>query len=205
MACKQKGQANDPWVVSDYEARMWRALKQLMDTSREEATYRIRVRPTGSTSADPPQHSDSDAAQSSGTQELPQVPGENSHEACEHAWAVGNALTESLLLHTRILTDMLLPKNSKPPKTTKTPDIKLDDLPCKQSCEIDRLRIELESAYHDKGPQGRCLSPRETLNKLLAHPANIRTSRHDYTSLFESLKPKLDPLINKTYEGQGKD
>ena len=96
---------------------------------------------------------------------------------------VANAIVESACLHTRILIDILLSKDSG-----LGDDIRLDQLvPGFQPPSVDKLR----SAYGDARTQG---SPRWTLNKMVAHPTLKRGTSHDYTGVIRQLLPLIEAV-----------
>ena len=93
---------------------------------------------------------------------------------------VANATVESACLHTRILIDILLSKDSG-----KGDDIRLDQLlPGFRPPSVDKLR----SAYGDARTPG---SPCWTLNKMIAHPTLKRGTSHDYTGVIRQLLPLI--------------
>lgn len=91
---------------------------------------------------------------------------------------IKNALTESLVLHTRIMVDILISKGSG------NDDITLKDLlPDWPQSEIGRQMIgELKSAYGKSDIQN---SPCWVFNKMLAHPTRWRADSYNY---FPALK-----------------
>jgi hypothetical protein len=94
-----------------------------------------------------------------------------------HSRHVNNAIAESLLLHTRILSDILLSRNNR--------DLNLKKLlPDFNSSYLDELR----SRYGDADSEH---SPCWTLNKMLAHPTSYRSDSFDCTSLFDEIKPAI--------------
>jgi hypothetical protein len=96
---------------------------------------------------------------------------------------VANAIVESACLHTRILIDILLSKDSG-----RGDDIRLDQLvPGFRPPSVDRLRI----AYGHARTQG---SPCWTLNKMVAHPTLKRGTSHDYTGVIRQLLPLIEAV-----------
>jgi hypothetical protein len=90
---------------------------------------------------------------------------------------VNNAIAESLLLHTRILADILLSRNEQ--------DLNLAVLlPGFHSTNIKNL----EDAYGNNKIEH---SPCWSLNKLLAHSTSYRGDSHDYTEIFEKVKTPI--------------
>ena len=96
-----------------------------------------------------------------------------------------NAIIESLLLHTRILVEILLSRD-------KDPDgIRLKTLLPK----FDSPRIaELNSAYGTTNLPG---SPCQEINKRLAHATERRADGqgHDWTPVLKKLVPIVEPLL----------
>jgi len=97
---------------------------------------------------------------------------------------VANALTESALLHTRVLIEALINKNSR------DDDVNLDRLLAGivTSAELLAAQTALKTAYGTADAVG---SPCWTLNKRLAHLTNERGDSFDYGPL----RPLLDPLV----------
>jgi hypothetical protein len=96
-----------------------------------------------------------------------------------------NAIVESMLLHLRILVEILISKGYPD-------DIKLKDhlLPKFESRLVDELRAK----YGDGKREG---TPCWTLNKRLAHPSLSRSSSHDYTPVVDALVPCILPLLDE--------
>src|SRR5579862_1326382 len=96
-----------------------------------------------------------------------------------------NAIVESMLLHLRILTGILI-------STGHSNDIKLKDhlLPKFKSRRVDDLRKE----YGTSDTEG---TPCWTLNKMLAHPSLRRSNSYDYTQVLNVLVPCILPLIEE--------
>ena len=95
---------------------------------------------------------------------------------------VRNAVVESALLHTRILIDIFLSRGAKPD------DIQISKLlPGFHSQTLDALK----KLYGDSEAPG---TPCWTLNKMLAHPTEQRSDRHDYSSLLNQLHPLLNRI-----------
>ena len=96
-----------------------------------------------------------------------------------------NAIVESMLLHLRILTGILI-------STGHSNDIKLKDhlLPKFKSRRVDDLRME----YGTSDTEG---TPCWTLNKMLAHPSLRRSNSYDYTQVLNVLVPCILPLIEE--------
>ena len=100
---------------------------------------------------------------------------------------VQNAIVESMLLHLRILVDILLSRGSSKDKD----DIKLMHLlPSFTSPLIGQLK----AAYGNSNGFG---CPCWQLNKRLAHPTTIRSSAYSYDYLLRVLMPLVDPLLKE--------
>jgi hypothetical protein len=91
-----------------------------------------------------------------------------------------NAIVESLVLHTRVLTDILLSK------TQNSDDIKITDLIPGFSSP---LLASLQTAYGDSKTQG---CPCWQFNKLLVHATRHRSNSHDYLA---ALKPVCSLIV----------
>lgn len=102
---------------------------------------------------------------------------------------MGNALTESTLLHTRILIDILLCKE-------KDDDISLKTLlpNWQESGKLKTLHQKLDEVYSDRKTPN---SPCWTLNKMLAHPSSLRQDRHNYTEILQIIDPIIVGIINE--------
>lgn len=98
---------------------------------------------------------------------------------------VQNALAESLLLHARILIDILLSRGKN------SDDITLRKLlPDFTSPKI----ASLKNLYgNSKTPNTPCW----TLNKKLAHASHLRSESHDYTALVQKLAPTILHLVGQ--------
>src|SRR5579872_1069885 len=96
---------------------------------------------------------------------------------------VQNAIVESMLLHLRILVDILFSRGSG------KDDINVTDLlPGFKSSLVVQLRI----AYGDGKTVG---CPCWHLNKRLAHPTQIRSSSYNYSHVLNALVPLVMPLF----------
>lgn len=102
---------------------------------------------------------------------------------------VNNAIAESFLLHTRILMDILMSKESKYKN-----DIRLKEL--LPNFTPTRLQ-ELLDLYGDTNTEG---TPCWTINKYLAHPTKLRTDNHDYTDIIEGLRPVLQQCVDEVIQ-----
>ena len=97
---------------------------------------------------------------------------------------IRNAIVESLLLHLRILTDILLSGGFPS-------DIKLTGLlPSFNSPLIDELR----NKYGNSQAVG---TPCWTLNKMLAHPSTLRTDTYNWSQTLTSMRRIILPLIEE--------
>jgi hypothetical protein len=97
---------------------------------------------------------------------------------------IQNAIVESMLLHLRILVNILLSRGSGD-------DINLTGLlPSFTSPRIDQLR----NAY---GNRNKVDSPCWHLNKRLAHPTRVRSSSYNYDHVLNALLPFLVPLLDQ--------
>ena len=98
---------------------------------------------------------------------------------------IQNAIVESMLLHLRILVDILL---SRGPGND---DINLTDLlPGFKSS----LVAQLKTAYGDSKTVG---SPCWHLNKRLAHPTQIRSTSYNYDHVLQALGPMVLKLLDE--------
>jgi hypothetical protein len=107
---------------------------------------------------------------------------------------IPNALVESLLLHTRILVDILLSRG----KSKDNDDIKLAHL----LPGFNPPRVaELKAAY---GNQNKKSSTCWLLNKMLAHATTVRSYQRDYTEMMTKLTPMIDDLTTQIAEERKK-
>jgi hypothetical protein len=98
---------------------------------------------------------------------------------------IQNAIVESMLLHLRILVDILLSRGSG------DDDINLTDLlPGFKSSLVARLK----TAYGDSKTVG---CPCWHLNKRLAHPTQIRSSSYNYDHVLHALGPLVMQLLDE--------
>jgi len=98
---------------------------------------------------------------------------------------IPNAIVESMLLHLRILVDILLSRGSG------NDDINLTDLlPGFKSPLLHLLR----TTYGSSKKVG---SPCWNLNKRLAHPTQVRSSSYNYSSLLKDLAPVVLRLLDQ--------
>ena len=108
-------------------------------------------------------------------------------EAYKHyTKAVQNATVESACLHTRILVDILLSKNSG-----KGDDIRLNQLlPGFSHVSVDQLG----TAYGNSKTEA---SPCWTLNKMIAHPTLRRGTSYDYSDVLKKLLPLIEAVLQE--------
>jgi hypothetical protein len=100
----------------------------------------------------------------------------------DYPFPIPNALVESMLLHLRILIEILLSSGWHD-------DIKLekDLLPGFNS----PLIAELDKIYGDGSEH----THRWTLNKRLAHASNVRSDQFDWTPMLKELLPPIVALL----------
>ena len=98
---------------------------------------------------------------------------------------IQNAIVESMLLHLRILVDILLSRGSD------ADDIKLTNLlPKFQSPLLGQLKDSYESSRNAG-------SPCWTLNKMLAHATTLRCSSYDYGPMLKIMRPIIVCLLDQ--------
>ncbi|HXQ38578.1 MAG TPA: hypothetical protein VN843_31545 [Anaerolineales bacterium] len=99
-----------------------------------------------------------------------------------------NATVESMLLHTRIMINILTSKGSE------NDDITLRGLlPEWYSSENGRTLIgKLKNAYGKRNEKD---SPCWVINKMLAHPTRWRTDRFDYSKSMRQIEPLISELL----------
>jgi hypothetical protein len=95
---------------------------------------------------------------------------------------VNNAVIESMLLHTRIIVDIVVPRDSR--------DLNLDTL---LPGFVPPSRAALEKAYGDDKPP----TPHWTLNKMLAHPTFDRKESYDYMPTMKTLEPLIEACLKE--------
>jgi hypothetical protein len=101
------------------------------------------------------------------------------------SWELGNAAIEALVLHTRILTDILVSKGREPD------DINLTKLlPGFNSVNIDALK----SAYGTRNAKD---SPCWQFNKLMAHATSHRKDSHEYLPALKITLPIIGKLLDE--------
>jgi len=107
---------------------------------------------------------------------------------------IQNAIVESLLLHTRILVDILLSRGIDPDNDGITLKTLLPDF------EPSRLG-ELKDRYGN----GKTVdSPCWTINKRLAHSTTVRTEGFDYLPKIDPLRPVIQQCLDEVEAERGK-
>ena len=102
-------------------------------------------------------------------------------------YPIPNAIVESMLLHLRILVEILLSSGADPDGD----NIKLADLlPNFESGLIEELRTK----YGNRKMIG---SPYWTLNKKLAHPSLLRSDSYNYDFVLRTVVPIILPLLDE--------
>ncbi len=97
---------------------------------------------------------------------------------------IPNAISESLLLHLRILVEIFL-------SSDEPDDIKLTDL-------LPKFRSPLIEELRSKYGKGRTVgSPCWTLNKMLAHPTQLRSDSYNYDQVLKVVLPLILPLLDE--------
>jgi hypothetical protein len=100
---------------------------------------------------------------------------------------IPNSVVESLLLHTRILVDILLSRDPEP-DAVSLKKLLSDFTPA--------ANAPLVEAY---GTAKQVDSPCWTINKRLAHATRIRTDFHDYTPMLLALRPAMISVIHEVH------
>jgi hypothetical protein len=101
-----------------------------------------------------------------------------------------NATVESLLLHTRIMTDILISKSSE------NDDITLRDL-LSEWCNSENGRTLIEKLKNAYGKRNEKDSPCWIINKMLAHPTRWRTDRFDYGKTMRQIEPLIFDILSE--------
>jgi hypothetical protein len=119
-----------------------------------------------------------------------------------HDVALKNALTESFLLHTRNLCELVGPDSKKRGDDLRLTDLFPDWETGSKYIDVKGLIADLVSVYGEDVPE----TPRWTLNKRLAHPTRPRADKdgHDYTHIVQLLDAKIRGVFNEliTLRGQ---
>ncbi len=114
-------------------------------------------------------------------------------EAEQYKHDVKNAIVESILLHTRILAELLLSIDQN-----RDDEITLGRLlPDFEPEEVDKLRERYGKANEPD-------RPRWVLNKRLAHATKKRALSYDYTDVMNTLGPALFAMIDVVQEERSK-
>src|SRR6202034_3750696 len=102
-------------------------------------------------------------------------------------WAIGNALTESRVLHARQLCDIFLSRGERD-------DVKLANLVAEhmQSRTLAELLKDLREKYGNRTKVG---SPCWVFNKKMFHPTVERTDMHDYSPALKIVEPILKKIV----------
>ena len=104
---------------------------------------------------------------------------------------IRNAIVESMLLHLRILTDILLSRG------LDDDDIHLKELlPGFHSPII----AQLKTAYGNRKTVG---SPCWEINKRLAHPTKVRSGSYDYNPVLHAPGPLVSQLLDEITAARG--
>jgi hypothetical protein len=99
-----------------------------------------------------------------------------------------------MILHTRIIVDILLSRGKKPD------DIKLSDLlPEWSESDIAKKHIsDLKTLYGNWNMRG---TPCWIFNKFLAHPTRWRTNRYDWSSVLNQVDPIIYAFLIELIQG----
>lgn len=104
---------------------------------------------------------------------------------------IKNATVESQLLHTRIMTDILISKSSR-----EDDDITLNFL-LPEWCNSTNGKSLIEKLRNVYGKQNEKDSPCWILNKMLAHPTRWRTDRFDYGKPMRQIEPVIFEILSE--------
>jgi len=113
------------------------------------------------------------------------------------AWAMKNARTESIVLHTRQLCELFL-SLSREDDNAKLADLVEDN---QQSSELKRLIEELREKYGKRDDED---SPRRIFNKMLLHPTKLRVNGYNYQPELDKLRPLLVAIMAEIESVRGK-
>jgi len=102
-----------------------------------------------------------------------------------------NATVESQLLHTRIMTDILISKSSR-----EDDDITLKIL-LPDWCNSENGKSLIEKLKITYGKQNEKDSPCWILNKMLAHPTRWRTDQFDYGKPMKQIEPIIFQILSE--------
>jgi len=101
-----------------------------------------------------------------------------------------NATVESQLLHTRIMTDILISKGSEDDDITLK-----DSLP--EWCNSENGKTLIEKLKNTYGKRNEKDSPCWIINKMLAHPTRWRTDRFDYGKPMRQIEPLIFEILSE--------
>lgn len=101
-----------------------------------------------------------------------------------------NATVESLLLHTRIVSDILISKGSE------KDDIVLKAL-LPEWCDSKEGKVLIERLKTTYGKRDEKDSPCWVINKMLAHPTRWRKDRFDYSKFMKQIEPLIFNLLSE--------
>ncbi len=101
-----------------------------------------------------------------------------------------NVTVESLLLHTRIVTDILISKS------IEGDDITLMGL-LPEWCNSETGKPLIENLKNIYGKRNEKDSPCWIINKMLAHPTQWRTDRFDYSKPMKQIEPVIFNFLSE--------
>jgi len=101
-----------------------------------------------------------------------------------------NTVLESLIFHTRIMTDILISKGSR------VDDIKLNDL-LSEWCSSETGAMLIEKLKQAYGEQNKENSPCWVINKMFAHPTKWRTDRFNYSPSLYAIEPIIFDVLSE--------
>jgi hypothetical protein len=103
---------------------------------------------------------------------------------------IKNAAVESQLLHTRIVTDILISKSSE------DDDITLKEL-LPEWYNLQNGKALIEKLKNTYGKRNEKDSPCWVINKMLAHPTRWRTDRFDYGKSMRQIEPLIFEILSE--------
>ncbi|MAT97872.1 MAG: hypothetical protein CL608_12070 [Anaerolineaceae bacterium] len=115
---------------------------------------------------------------------------ENADFLARQPWYLQNAITESLVLHTRILVEVFLSDERKSSDKRHSDDISLCDL-----TEADTTEV-IEELRRSYGSNNDPTSVRWQFNKMMAHATTNRGASHDYGPFLKRIFPALFKVID---------
>jgi len=106
--------------------------------------------------------------------------------------AIKNSYVESLLLHTRILTEIFLYQrnNAQSDDILLTNYINPNDFTINLNSQIHKLEI----AYGNSKTMNK---PKYLINKLLVHATDLRKSHYNYNKIISKLHPLLFSIVEE--------